>query len=249
VARNLGKLYSEHGTGWDARKELMMKHKASQPYMLDVALVFSDTPGGRYRNEGKHSGEEFREDHLIPALESNDRVVVDLDGVKGLMSSFLEEVFGGVVRRLGPDAKERVVPIAVRRPSRAAKAIRYQCEARIRLGNLGRVMATYVSDRGLPLVLHGIAGVSTLTVENYLKWYCLYLVHSDGSVEPVQFPRESPDPHVPYPAAVEALAEENGWEICAESMEMIIGRYLCDLCDFDASMFDGNERFVRGRTA
>lgn len=49
---------------------------------------------------GKTSGEEFREKYLIPALESGENINVELDGTIGYGSSFLEEAFGGLVRRL-----------------------------------------------------------------------------------------------------------------------------------------------------
>jgi len=63
---------------------------------------FSETPGGRYRDDGPASAQEFREDVLVPALQSNaDEVEVDLSGVEGFACSFLEEAFGGAVRELG----------------------------------------------------------------------------------------------------------------------------------------------------
>lgn len=64
-----------------------------------VAKDFSKMPCVRLRKDGKKSGEEFRDDVLFPALQSNEKVIVDLDGVLTLGSSFLEEAFGGVVRK------------------------------------------------------------------------------------------------------------------------------------------------------
>ena len=65
-------------------------------------LDFTRTPGPRYRLEGKHSGEEFRDDRLNPrfleAREQGRLLIVDLDGTSGYASSFLEEAFGGLVR-------------------------------------------------------------------------------------------------------------------------------------------------------
>lgn len=70
--------------------------------MINVAEDFTRYPGGRYREDGEHSGEEFRDDVLVPALErarvSGGKVTVVLDGVTGYPSSFLEEAFGGLVR-------------------------------------------------------------------------------------------------------------------------------------------------------
>ena len=60
---------------------------------------FTKFPGPRYRKLGEFSGEEFRDDVLIPAINQygND-VIVDLDGTLGYGSSFLEECFGGLIR-------------------------------------------------------------------------------------------------------------------------------------------------------
>lgn len=66
--------------------------------MIDVGKVFSPLPGGR---KGNLSGERFRLEHLVPALESSEFVEVDLDNTLGLGSSFLDEAFGGLVRNHG----------------------------------------------------------------------------------------------------------------------------------------------------
>jgi hypothetical protein len=68
---------------------------------INVAEQFSRRPVGRYRSDGDSSGEAFRLDHLLPALEADAPVVVILDGVAGYPSSFLEEAFGGLVRDHG----------------------------------------------------------------------------------------------------------------------------------------------------
>ena len=64
---------------------------------ISIASDFSDTPIGRYRIDGKESGETFREDIIAPALKQGE-VILDLDGLFGLPSSFWEEVMGGLVR-------------------------------------------------------------------------------------------------------------------------------------------------------
>ena len=66
---------------------------------IKIAENYSPYPGGRYRKLGKFSGEEFRDDLLIKALNSGEEVLVILDGTAGYGSSFLEEAFGGLVRR------------------------------------------------------------------------------------------------------------------------------------------------------
>lgn len=59
---------------------------------------FSEFPAGRYREDGKSSAEQWRDEHLIPALRENERIVVEMDGVMGIGSSFMEEAFGGILR-------------------------------------------------------------------------------------------------------------------------------------------------------
>jgi hypothetical protein len=101
----------------------------SAPIRLDVAKAFASTPGGRYRSEGKFSGEEFRQDHVEPLVDSGNDVEIDLDGPEGFTSSFLEEVFGGLVRKYGRAIKDRVRAVADARPGRARKAERYMQRA------------------------------------------------------------------------------------------------------------------------
>lgn len=65
---------------------------------IDISKNFSDVPAGRYKTDGPNSGERFRNDLLVPALQTRERVEVILDGAEGYGSSFLEEAFGGLVR-------------------------------------------------------------------------------------------------------------------------------------------------------
>lgn len=68
---------------------------------------YTVTPGGRYRTDGKFSGEEFREDILRDlfkkVLENDDLLTIDLDNTYGYPSSFLEEAFGGLAREFNSD--------------------------------------------------------------------------------------------------------------------------------------------------
>lgn len=75
-------------------------------FEVDVARDFSDTPGGRYRKYGPHSGEEFRQNVLAPrfrqALEHGESLRVRIDRVKrSYQVSFLDEAFAGLVRDEG----------------------------------------------------------------------------------------------------------------------------------------------------
>lgn len=67
--------------------------------LISIAKDFSPFPAGRYRADGPYPGERFRDDLLMPALEAHTDVTVDLDGTTGFGSSFLEEAFGGLVRK------------------------------------------------------------------------------------------------------------------------------------------------------
>lgn len=75
--------------------------------MTEVIKVvdFTRFPGPRYRRLGEFSGEEYREDILVPAIKRVGKsLVVDLDSTMGYGSSFLEEAFGGLIRDSGLEA-------------------------------------------------------------------------------------------------------------------------------------------------
>jgi hypothetical protein len=80
---------------------------------INIADDFSQKPFGRYKTDGKWSGERFRRENLLPAFGLNkDSIEVYLDDVKrGFGSSFLEESFGGLIREniLYQEIKERLV--------------------------------------------------------------------------------------------------------------------------------------------
>ena len=101
------------------------------------------------------------------------------------------------------------------------------------------VPRTYFSEAQWPLVYRGEPGaVPILTVESCPKWYALYLVMPDGSVEEVTFAElhELADrhadrdmspyvDHVPNPELVPELASARGWTIDSCSYEMMVGRW------------------------
>ena len=70
---------------------------AKPTFSIDVGRDFSPTPLGRTRRQGRFSGEAFREDVFKPALVKHEYVVVDLDGISGVSTGFLDEAFGGVI--------------------------------------------------------------------------------------------------------------------------------------------------------
>lgn len=66
---------------------------------ISIAKDFSPVPAGRHLTDGPFPGEKFRDSILVPALEHFDEITIDLDGTEGYGSSFLEEAFGGLVRK------------------------------------------------------------------------------------------------------------------------------------------------------
>lgn len=81
---------------------------------INIARDFSKTPFGRYVSDSPYSAEKFRQDLLVPAFtENNENVMIDFSGIAfGIGSSFLEEAFGGLVRKEGLDKhsiKKRLV--------------------------------------------------------------------------------------------------------------------------------------------
>lgn len=66
---------------------------------ISIGKDFSDTPWGRYPDDGPVSGERFREEWLKPALQTDQKVCVKIDDTEGYGSSFLDEAFGGLVRK------------------------------------------------------------------------------------------------------------------------------------------------------
>src|SRR5690242_10408236 len=93
---------------------------------ISIARDFSPAPAGRYREDGPFPGEKFREELLIPALRESDEVVVDFDQTAGFGSSFLEEAFGGLVRKgYSPEQLRRKLVIKSSRSSYAVRTWNY----------------------------------------------------------------------------------------------------------------------------
>ena len=98
---------------------------------INIARDFSDCPGPRYKKQGPHSGQQFRAEWLVPAFvraqRGDTKVVVELDGVKyGYPTSFLEEAFGGLARKLGIMAvEERLVLESASEPMLVQEILRY----------------------------------------------------------------------------------------------------------------------------
>ena len=71
----------------------------------------SKYPFGRFKSNGDFSGELLREEYLIPYLGMYEHIDIDLNGVMGLGSSFLEEAFGGLAKKVSPEIIEDKISI------------------------------------------------------------------------------------------------------------------------------------------
>jgi hypothetical protein len=96
-----------HGNSSTIRSKFMGTNSAEDHVKIRVADNFSITPGGRFKVDGPYSGEEFRETWLEPLFKNDPpaKIIIDFDGGEGYSTAFLEETFGGLVRKFG---KEKV---------------------------------------------------------------------------------------------------------------------------------------------
>jgi hypothetical protein len=90
-------------------------------YKLNIAKEFSLNPGPRYIHEGLFSAEKLQKDifndRFEKAIASDGKLIVNLDGVGGYGTSFLEELFGGAVRNYNmKDVQERIEIISEQEP-------------------------------------------------------------------------------------------------------------------------------------
>lgn len=87
--------------------------KSSDECYFSIVKQFSRFPGGRLKVHGPKSGEEFREEFLMPLIKKCDEVTIDLTGAVGYGASFLDESFGELGKLLGEDIiKEKVTLVA-----------------------------------------------------------------------------------------------------------------------------------------
>jgi hypothetical protein len=104
---------------------------------ISIARDFSQFPAGRFKSDGPHSGEAFRENVLVPALQKEEAVSIDMDGVLGYGSSFLEEAFGGLIREhhMALDALENKLSVKCSVPVYEKRVWEYLKEASGRAGS------------------------------------------------------------------------------------------------------------------
>ena len=73
---------------------------------IDIAQKFSDSPSGRYIEDGEYCGANFLHQYLLPNIHKYTKIILDFTNVLGYGSSFLEEAFGGLVRETGMSKEE-----------------------------------------------------------------------------------------------------------------------------------------------
>ena len=87
---------------------------------INIAKDYTTTPGARYKMDGPFSGEEFREIYLEKHFKNPTdcyKVKIILDGTEGYATSFLEEAFGGLVRKIkSKKPLERIEFISIEDP-------------------------------------------------------------------------------------------------------------------------------------
>lgn len=60
-------------------------------------------PGGRFKTDGEHSGEEFREKFLEMPIRRGEHFEIDFNGIFTAGWSFMDESLGHYVTELGED--------------------------------------------------------------------------------------------------------------------------------------------------
>ncbi|WP_295452611.1 STAS-like domain-containing protein [uncultured Pseudophaeobacter sp.] len=72
-------------------------------YIMIKLSDFSKFPSGRDDNDGDFNGEKYRDSILAPQIKaakaSGKKIEISIEGVLNFGSSFLEEAFGGLVRK------------------------------------------------------------------------------------------------------------------------------------------------------
>jgi hypothetical protein len=80
---------------------------------IQISSDYSKTPGARKIKDGDSSGEDFRVRCLEQYFEAgnDEKIEINLDGVEGYSTAFLEEVFGGLSRKYGSERVMRKISI------------------------------------------------------------------------------------------------------------------------------------------
>jgi len=96
----------------------------------------------------------------------------------------------------------------------------------------------YFSERGIPLVYWGQPpNKPTITVENYMKWYTLYVIKPNGEVTQLNTHDYDFDggwgDHIPHPQLVLDVAKKLDMEVDDNALDMVAGRYAREHLKYD----------------
>ena len=69
---------------------------------INIANNYTSNPGPRFKKLGEFSGEDFRNKSLQKYFldDKISKIEIFLDGLRGYPSSFFEEAFGGLIRKI-----------------------------------------------------------------------------------------------------------------------------------------------------
>jgi hypothetical protein len=104
--------------------------------IINVANEFYKRPAGRVKDEGSYTGEHFREKFLTAmmkeAIDKKEQLIIDFTGTTMAGSSFLEESFGGLIRKDGCSKKDvlKYLEIRYHRPILKDRIIAYIKDAK-----------------------------------------------------------------------------------------------------------------------
>lgn len=108
----------------------MSKNNAERVCHIDIGNDFAKHLGGRYRKDSECSGEEFLEKILEPAFLKYDKMVILLDSLEGYSAGFMEEAFGGLVRKYGHATVSKKIDFETeKRPYLKKQILRWMKEA------------------------------------------------------------------------------------------------------------------------
>lgn len=102
---------------------------------------------------------------------------------------------------------------------------------------MSNAQIVYVSERGFPLICQKPGETPIVTVENYCKWYRLYLLMPNGEVKPVTpelvesvnaFENAWMIDHTFHPDLLRAVARKIGGYVDTVSLEAAAGRWVME---------------------
>ena len=100
----------------------------------------------------------------------------------------------------------------------------------------------FKSERGIPLICQGKDNNKpVVTVENYCKWYQIFVIYPDSTVVPADWPtlnkiNKSSDKHligdhIFHPELLEKFADHIGGYVHDVSLEAVTGRWMFEYHD------------------